>query len=125
MHRRLPFASVAAMWMLALPALASDPSPPRIEVHAERTSRPEVVVVHVLVFEKGEDRPHYRILSRVTRGETTSLDSFLSFDESPFPSLLGELSVTDDGRSVDYRLDFVSGVLPLVSVTGSVPVTEE
>lgn len=125
MRKCLALAVLAAVPMSSVPSLASCPESPSITVSATTTAHPDTVTARIVVCPDAEDTHCYRILRRVQRGETAKLDSFLSLKTTPFPSLLGELSITADGESLDYRLEFVAGVLPVTSVAGSVPLTTE
>jgi hypothetical protein len=124
MRRSLVGVVLVALSVSAVPSLA-DQTAPTITVTATTTSRLDIVHARIEVCPEGEAARCYKLHRRVTCGETAELGLFLSVKVSPFPSLLGELSTSADGRSLDYRLELVSGVIPVTSVAGSVPLTSD
>jgi hypothetical protein len=125
MRKRALLVTVAAVSMLSVASVAASADTPIITVSAAATSEPDVVIARIEVCPEADSARCYQLLVRVKQGETAILDSFLSLKVSPFPSLLGELSIAPDGKSLEYRLEFVSGVLPVANVAGSVPLADE
>jgi hypothetical protein len=124
MRKRLFLALTASISVLTAPSPAASAGTATITVDAT-VSSPNRVVARIEVCHEERSTRCYRVLRIVEQGEIATFDSFLSLEISPLPSLLGELSVSADGQSLDYRLEFVSGALPIASATGSVSLAGE